>query len=125
MPLDIFKKELSLKEGGFHALVYVCSPLAGDVARNMERARYYSRFVLERGRIPLAPHLLYPQFMDEAVPEERAIGLHIGLKLLDRCDALWYFGETISPGMAAEIEAARRYCMLVRHFTEDGLEVPV
>ena len=33
----------------YRPLVYVCSPLAEDIARNMERARQYCKFAVGRG----------------------------------------------------------------------------
>ena len=49
----------------YRPLIYVCSPLSGDISANQENARRYCRSVVERGGIPLAPHLLFPQFMDD------------------------------------------------------------
>lgn len=47
----------------YRPLVYVCSPLSGDVERNAENARRYCRFAVDSGCIPLAPHLYFPQFI--------------------------------------------------------------
>ncbi len=55
----------------FRPLVYICSPLSGAVKRNRENARRYCRFAVERGAIPLAPHLYFPQFMEDADPAQR------------------------------------------------------
>ena len=46
-------------------LVYICSPYSGDVKTNTEKAKDYCRFAVEKGNVPIAPHLLFPQFMDE------------------------------------------------------------
>ena len=48
----------------FRPVVYICSPYAGDVERNVLRARRYCRYAADQGFIPLAPHLLFPQFLD-------------------------------------------------------------
>ena len=104
-------------------LVYICSPLAGDMAANMEKARAYCRFALEQQVVPIAPHLLFPQFMDEDTPERRALALEMGLALVQKCSELWYFGQRVSSGMAGEIEEAQRLQMRVRHFTADCREV--
>ena len=40
-------------------LVYICSPFSGDIEGNTKKAREYSRFAVDQGAIPLAPHLLY------------------------------------------------------------------
>lgn len=49
----------------YRPLVYVASPLSGDVEANNERTRSFCRFVVEQGCIPLAPQLMYPQFMND------------------------------------------------------------
>ena len=59
------------------------------------------------GDAPFAPHLLFPQFLEDADPIERGVGLRCALSLLARCDELHVFGDTISEGMAREIAAAK------------------
>jgi hypothetical protein len=49
---------------------------------------------------PAAPHLIFPQFQNDGDEAERALGLWFARILLTKCDELWVFGETISPGMA-------------------------
>ena len=107
----------------YRPLVYVCSPFAGDMARNTERARQYCKFAVEQGAIPFAPHLLYPQFMDERDQEQRALGLFFGNIWLSKCDELWVFGGHISPGMKLELAKARKKGIPVRFFTENREEV--
>ena len=36
----------------FRPVVYICSPLAGDVEGNQEKARKYCRFAVDAGYIP-------------------------------------------------------------------------
>ena len=62
----------------FRPIVYICSPYAGDVERNVAAARRYSRFAMETGYIPIAPHLLFPQFLNDGDPAERELGLFFG-----------------------------------------------
>jgi hypothetical protein len=50
----------------FRPIVYICSPYSGDVEGNVDAARRYSRFAVDKGYIPIAPHLLFPQFLDDA-----------------------------------------------------------
>ena len=107
----------------YRPLVFICSPFAGDMEKNTERTRGYCRFAVEQNAIPLAPHLLYPQFMDEHDPDSRKLGLFFGLVLLGKCDELWVFGATVSTGMKAEIEKAKRKNMVVRSFTTECEEV--
>lgn len=107
----------------FRPLVYICSPLSGDVPGNQERARKYSRFAVDKGAIPLAPHLLFPQFMDDSDPAERDLALYMDIILLSKCGEVWVFGETISRGMAVEIEKAKRKGKPIRYFDRDCKEV--
>lgn len=55
----------------FRPVVYICSPLSGDLEGNQEKAVRYCRFAVDAGYIPIAPHLYFPQFMDDANPRER------------------------------------------------------
>ena len=55
----------------FRPIVYICSPFSGDVETNVANARRYSRYAVDKGYIPIAPHLLFPQFLDDENPEER------------------------------------------------------
>lgn len=98
--------------------IYVCSPLKGDIERNIRKATGYSRFVFTQGGIPLAPHAIFTQFLDDNVPEERNAGIEMGIQLLVKCDELWAFGERISEGMEAEIAAAKTMGLTVRRFND-------
>jgi hypothetical protein len=85
-------------------LIYVASPYAGDIERNIEFAKEACRFVMNEGHAFFAPHLLYPQVLDEDDPAGRQLGLDMGMAALAKCDELWVFGETMSAGMRGEIE---------------------
>ena len=47
----------------------------------------------------------------------------MGIVLLTKCEQVWVFGDTISKGMAAEIEKAEKKHIPVRYFTEELEEV--
>lgn len=108
----------------FMPLVYIASPFAGDTEYNIARAKGYCRFAVSKGSIPLAPHLHYPQFMDDGDKDARSLGLRFALILLGKCDELWVFGDRISDGMTAEIAKAKRRRMPVRYFNSKCEEVP-
>jgi len=110
----VAKTETAAKQ--YRPLVYVASPFAGETEYNISKARGYCRFAVSKGCIPLAPHLLYPQFMDDGDKEERELGLFFALVLLGKCDELWVFGEKISTGMAAEIAKAKKRGMPIKYF---------
>ena len=104
-------------------LVYIASPYAGETEDNISRAKGYCRFAVSKGVIPLAPHLLYPQFMDDDDEDQRILGLRFAIALLCRCDELWVFGEKVSAGMAKEIEKAEKRGMRIRRFNSKCEEV--
>ena len=103
----------------FRPLVYICSPFSGDIERNTETACKYSRFAVNKGYIPIAPHLLFPQFMNDRVQSERELGMFFGHVLMDKCAQVWVFGSNISDGMKTEIERAERKRYVIKYFSDD------
>ena len=103
--------------------MYICSPFSGDTETNQENARRYSRFAVDQGYLPITPHLLFPQFMDDSVEAERNLAMRMNIILLTKCAELWAFGDRISKGMSIEIARARRKGQTVRFFTNDCEEV--
>ena len=97
----------------FRPVVYICSPLRGDVPNNVRNARRYSRFAVKQGYLPIA------QFLNDADEDEREIGIYRGLVLLTKCKELWVFGEKKSEGMIREIKRAKWRNIPVRYFTEN------
>lgn len=86
--------------------VFICSAFRGDVEENIQKAREYCRWAaMECGAVPIAPHLLFPQFLDDNDPEQRGLGIEMGLELLEGCRQLFYFGD-VTEGMAKEIARA-------------------
>lgn len=107
----------------YRPIVFICSPYAGDTECNTIKARDYCRFAVSEGMIPVAPHLMYPQFMDDSDPEQRELGLFFGLVLITKCVELWVFGDRITEGMKREIGKAKSRNTPIRYFTEDCKEV--
>lgn len=107
----------------YRPLVYVCSAYSGDVTANVKKARQYCRFALEQGQIPLAPHLLFPQFVNEDDPAERELAIFMDVILLGKCQELWVFGDSISEGMNTEIEVAKKRRQTIRYFNSACEEV--
>ena len=115
------KEEQSLR--AFRPLVYICSPYAGDIENNVKAARNYSKFAVSKGYIPIAPHLLFTQFLDDRNPNERQLGLFFGNAVMSKCTEVWVFGDKISSGMQAEINRARWKNYRLRYFTKECKEV--
>ena len=122
--LSHIEKEEKAVRRVYRPLVYICSPYAGDVKQNVNMARVYSRFAVKNTCIPLAPHLLYPQFMDDGILAERELALFMVMVLLTKCEQVWVFGSVISSGMRAEIAKAEKKNIPVRYFTEELEEMP-
>lgn len=97
--------------------VYVASRYAGNVEANVKAATRYCRLVIDRGYMPIASHLLYPQILHDDDPAERELGMLFGLALLRDCDEVWVFGE-VSPGVAREIEEAKQLHKRIRFMEE-------
>ena len=117
------EEKVAAKAAAFRPVVYICSPYSGDTERNVENARRYSRFAVDRHYLPITPHIYFTQFMDDNVPEERNTAIFMNWVLMSKCVELWVFGETISSGMKAEIDRAKRKKMKIRYFTEELEEV--
>lgn len=115
-----WQRETEIKE---RPKVYVVSRYAGDVSKNVEAARKYCRIVTDAKRIPLASHLLYPQFLNDNDPAERQLGTMFGLALLAICDEVWCFGTEHSAGMQGELYEAKRLKKPIRYFDLNGKEV--
>jgi len=119
--LLVEKEERALR--AFRPIVYICSPYAGDIDKNVKAAKDYSRFAVDRGYIPITPHLLFPQFLDDNDPKERQLGLFFGNALMSKCSEVWVFGGYISAGMEAEIKRAKWKDYRLRYFNENCEEV--
>ena len=108
------------KADKYYPLVYVCSPYRGNVDENIINARKYSRFTFDEKNIPITPHLLYPQFINDNDLFERNIAIHkINYVLIGLCKEMWVFGDVITEGMEREILIAKKRKMRIRYFSKD------
>ena len=100
-------------------LIFVCSPYRSDTKKNTAIAQNICRAAVSMGFIPIAPHLYFPQFLDEWDESERLKGISCGLELLDMCSELWIVGTKITDGMQTEINHARRLNIPIKFVPED------
>ena len=84
-------------------LIYIASPYAGDIEKNVAFARRACRYAIHQG------------LLDDSDPAERERGLRLGQQLLRRCDELWVCGDRISSGMAREISEANHLSIPVKN----------
>ena len=100
-------------------LVYICHPLSGDIKNNITAVRVICDAIVKQelpkrlltpssrnSVVPIAPHLLFPAFMDDDAQEQRDLALQWCLELVARVDEVWVFGWEVSAGMRLEIEKA-------------------
>lgn len=116
---EIWRRQTELKE---RPKVYIVSRYAGDVENNVKAAIRYCRFAIDKQKMPIAAHLLYPQIVDDNNPTEREIGTMYGLALLALCDEVWCFGKTLSAGMEQEIKEAKRLGKPIKYFDEEAVK---
>lgn len=86
------------------------APTPEGLERNLAYARAALRDCLLRGEAPFASHLLYtqPGVLDDADPDERALGIEAGLALVDEVDKTVVYADLgVSRGMEMGIERAR------------------
>lgn len=115
--------DIKKQDRKYRPLVYVASAYSGDVITNTEKAKQYCRFAMEQGQIPLAPHLMFPLFMNDDDPAECELAIFMDVILLGKCDELWVFGKRISEGMAVEIQIAKKRRQPIRYFSSNLEEV--
>ena len=112
------------KAAAYRPLVYICSPYShGCINDNIENARRYSRFAVDTHYVPIAPHLLFPQFLDDRLAEDRQTAMSLNQVLLEKCSQLWVFGSVRSKGMQQEIQWAKQRQITSRYFTEELEEI--
>lgn len=117
------KIEAEKRKEKYRPLVYICSPYQGNIEFNVTNARIYCRYALGHNCIPIAPHLLFPQFMNDEKQEDRELAMFMNMVLLSKCEELWVFGNTISRGMGQEIAKAEKRRMKIRYFDYELKEV--
>lgn len=100
-------------------LIYIASPYAGDIEKNTAFAISCCQYAIRQGCTPIAPHLLYPQILNDTDPSERACGLAMGRQLLTVCSEVWVCGGQISAGMKGEIEYALEQGVPIRHISAE------
>lgn len=97
--------------------VYICAPLGGNVAENLEKVKTYAKYALMCGTAPVVPHF-YALCLDDSNQTEREIGLAAGLSLLWFCDEMWIFGDEVSEGMRGEIQFCKNLNIRMKNISD-------
>lgn len=127
------RAERSGQTGAIMERVFLCTPLRGsppsifpnaaapDPRLNLEFARKCMTECLARGQAPFAPHLLYPQVLDDNEPKDRALGVAAGREWLAAAEAVeCYVDRGVSDGMRSDLEEALRLHVPVNFRTLAG-----
>lgn len=71
-------------------IIFFCSPFAGtDKAMNVHFARQCCTEISATRATPFAPHLVFPTFLDDDVPEERERGIAHGIEVMKVSKEVW------------------------------------
>ena len=92
-------------------VVIIESPYAGDISTNETYARRCMKDSFSKGEYPFASHILYtqPGILDDAIPEERKLGMEAGWEILKRSDySVVYEDYGMSRGMEEGIKIAEK-----------------
>lgn len=90
-------------------LAYIAHPIGGNVVANIQKIIDICKEIHLRDDnvIPFAPYLISLQYLDDSIPEERALGIKTSEEYFKRkvFDELWVYGE-LTRGVKKEIEWA-------------------
>lgn len=111
-------------------MIYLASPYRAthevDTSTHIEYARRALHHSLKLGESPVAPHLLYPQVLDDDIPDQRLIGIRANADLIESSGRVaFYVDYGMSPGMVEELRLANEYKVPIdirsisRNFEED------
>lgn len=89
-------------------LVVIESPYSGDLQTNMQYLYRCMLHSIRRLESPFASHSIYPQFLDDTIPEERRLGIECGFAWLKKADLQAFYTDLgWSPGMIEAYKAGR------------------
>ena len=85
--------------------VFIISPFTSKTSEglleNLKLARELCLYVIRQGGSPFAPHLHYPNILDDTIPEERAKGLKLAHAWMVHADYVLCWNDC-EPGARTE-----------------------
>ncbi len=102
-------------------IVFIAHPIGGNVKANVKEVLKLCKELHTKDVIPLAPYLQALQYLDDAIPEERELGIAISRECFKRkiMDEVWLCGPTISKGMKEEIKLAKKYNIPIKFHNKE------
>jgi hypothetical protein len=121
--------------------VFVCSPLRAEkeevIGANINRAQLYCLNLMKRTAwrgqkiTPFASHAFFTYFLNDNVPEDRALARECAVAYLSACDAIYAYAPQVadepgkpspryklSAGMAHEVDEAKRFGLEIKYLAE-------
>jgi hypothetical protein len=87
--------------------VIIESPFAGDIQTNLKYVRQACTDCINRGEVPFASHMFFPQFLDDNDPKQRQLGIEMGYDFWEKADLVVFYTDFgISPGMEKALAKA-------------------
>lgn len=83
--------------------MYISHAFSSNPVGNRDAVARIARGLVYAGHLPLAPQLLFPQFLDETT--ERDLALQLCLRLVALADEVRVYGD-VTAGMRLEIDEA-------------------
>jgi hypothetical protein len=80
-------------------------------------------FVFQQGAVPLNPFRAFDYFLGDRV--DRDAVRRGNMRILEACDEVWVFGDTLADGVVIEIAQAARSGKPIRYFTIDNRAIKI
>jgi hypothetical protein len=98
------------------------------VELNKQLARNICRIAVMRGFRPRASHLFYTQFLNDLEPNERSLGIELGLQDVFEAKTAWFVlrdEEILSRGMLQALERHTTEGRSIRYFrtSDNGITI--
>lgn len=96
--------------------VYICSPLLGNIGKNIAKADRYRQYAIDCGVSPVSIHEDY-RVVDWNNQRQVQLALENALTKIWCSDELWVMGTEITDRMREEIEFCNEFNITVRYIS--------
>ncbi len=104
-------------------VVYIAHPVGGDVQGNIKDVLSILRDISFgcRDIIPIAPYVVCCQYLNDDIPEERAMGIVADNMYFKRryMDEVWFSGPRFSFGMKEEVKLCLEHGLMMDCYQRD------
>lgn len=98
-------------------MVYICAPIPEGPDESIAQLKRYTRYVLQCGAAPVAPHF-YQLCMPENTKDRKEAIRSASRSLMWNCDEVWVFGNERTENMAAELDFCKTLNLKTRKIPE-------